>query len=189
VEQPTLAPETPTVQSVAQIVTNVPDVSSTPDEGRILPPPLTATPTVEAPTNTSVPTLTPPPLITETPSDAGGMSPAVPLVAVAGIAVAGGLVYLGAFARALPELRRYDQGFVRHDCPVCERGTLTLEEKRGSTLGVPAVRRTVRCTACRSVLREKGPQRWTYAVDRLENPTIYERYNGREITDDELKAL
>jgi hypothetical protein len=39
------------------------------------------------------------------------------------------------------------------------------------------------------VLREKGTQRWVYAVDRIENPPLFERYNGREISDDELKEL
>gem|GEM_PF-3214468 len=176
---------TPTVQAVAQVAT--PDASATPDESRVIAAPASPTPTL--PTNTPMPTatllpVTPPLVETNTSS-----SPAIPLMALAAVVVASGLVYLGAFARAMPELRRYEQGFVRTDCPVCERGTLSIEEKRGSTLGIPSVRRTVRCNACRSVLREKGPQRWTYAVDRLENPPLYERFNGREITDDELKAL
>lgn len=179
-----------TVQAVSPFITNTPasDLSPTAtDESRIIAPPATITPTL--PTETSTPTLEPTPLPAEGPSQPEEPNGMLPLVAVAGLTVAGGLVYLGAFARAMPELRRYDQGFVRSDCLVCERGSLIVEEKRSSTLGIPAVRRTVRCSSCRSVLREKGPQRWTYAVDRLENPTLYERLNGREITDDELKAL
>ncbi|NJR12602.1 hypothetical protein HC776_01575 [bacterium] len=117
------------------------------------PRPMTATPTV--PTETPLPTLTRVPLETPAPTETGS-SPLVPLVALAGVTVAVGLVYLGAFARAMPELRRYEQGFVRADCPVCERGSLVMEEKRSSTFGIPAVRRTVRCNTCRSVLREKA---------------------------------
>lgn len=182
-EPPSATPETPTLEAVAQIAT---DVSPTSEDNRIIAAPVTPTPTI--PTETPAPTLTPP-LPIEAPVEVEESNPMIPLMALAGVTVAGGLVYLGAFARAMPELRRYEQGFVRTDCPVCERGALVLEEKRSSTLGIPSVRRTVRCTACRSVLREKNPQHWTYAVDRLENPTVYERFNGREIRDDELKAL
>jgi len=183
-EPPSATPETPTTEAVAQVAT---DVSPTPEDNRIIAAPVTPTPTT--PTETPVPTLTPTPLPIEVPVETGESSSMIPLIALAGFTVAGGLVYLGAFARAMPELRRYEQGFVRTDCPVCERGALVLEEKRSSTLGIPSVRRTVRCTTCRSVLREKTPQRWAYAVDRLENPTVYERFNGREISDDELEAL
>jgi uncharacterized protein YraI len=186
-ELPSATLETPTLEAVAQVATS--DFSPTPEDSRIIAAPVTPTPIL--PSETPAPTLTPvptePPI--EVPAEAGETNPMIPLIALAGLAVAGGLVYIGAFARAMPELRRYEQGFVRTDCPVCERGALVLEEKRSNTLGIPSVRRTVRCTACRSVLREKSPQHWAYAVDRLENPPIYERFNGREISDDELKAL
>lgn len=186
-EQPSVTPVTPTGEAIAQIATS--DISATPIDSRIIAPPGTATPLLLSETPTLAPTAEPTALPIEAPAETGETSPMLPLVALAGVAVAAGLVYLGAFARAMPELRRYEQGFVRNDCPVCQRGTLVLDEKRTSTLGIPSVRRTVRCTACRSVLREKSPQHWAYAVDRLENPPIYERFNGREISDDELKAL
>jgi uncharacterized protein YraI len=188
-ELPTNTPETSsaTLQTASEFMTNTPNQAPVTETSRIIAAPVLPSPTI--PTQTPVPTLEPTPRPIEPPPDTGGPGPVIPLLALAGITVAGGLVYLGAFARAMPELRRYEQGFVRTDCPVCERGSLIVEEKRGSTFGIPSVRRTVRCNTCRSVLREKGPQHWTYAVDRLENPAIYEQFNGREITDDELKAL
>jgi hypothetical protein len=120
--------------------------------------------------------------------DAG--SAGLPIEAVVGgIALLALLIYVGLYWRGLTGSERYAKGFVIDQCPVCGRGNLVVETRDERTFGVPRARRTVRCTACRSVLRETGNRRWRYAVDPLENSWLYERYNGREIDDDTLKLL
>jgi hypothetical protein len=47
----------------------------------------------------------------------------------------------------------------------------------------------VRCDECRSVLRETTPRRWRYAVDPIENPDLYRRYNGQELDEQALIDL
>ena len=64
-----------------------------------------------------------------------------------------------------------------------------MEERQSRTFGIPSVRRTIRCDVCRSVLRETGTQRWRYAVDRIENATMYDRFNGRQVSDTDLERL
>jgi hypothetical protein len=64
-----------------------------------------------------------------------------------------------------------------------------VETKQDRLLGIPRPRRTVRCTECRSVLREVGNRRWRYAVDPMENPALYKHYNGREIDDATLVEI
>jgi hypothetical protein len=108
---------------------------------------------------------------------------------VAGITGIGALIYIGMFAQGMSNARLYQDGFVLDTCPICQRGHLTMETKQIRSFGIPHVRRTVRCDSCRSVLREKGTRRWLYAVDRLENPRLYERFNGQEVTDEELAQL
>jgi hypothetical protein len=100
------------------------------------------------------------------------------------VIVYGGLYFAGAVA-----VDRYAAGFVLDTCPVCERGTLHVETRVERIFGIPRVRRTVRCDACRSVLREVGPRRWRYAIDRLENPALYQRFNSRVIDEDQLVRL
>ncbi len=113
----------------------------------------------------------------------------IPGMIGAGIAVVGALIYIGMFAQGMNNARLYQDGFVLETCPICQRGHLTMETKQIRSFGIPHVRRTVRCDGCRSVLREKGTHRWLYAVDRLENPRLYERFNGQEVTDEELAQL
>jgi hypothetical protein len=128
-------------------------------------------------------------IIETVPDDSdGGFS--IPVEAMIGLTIL--LIVLGyifLFWRGLVAADRYRDGFVIDECPVCKRGGLTVEEKPGRLLGIPQTRRTVRCDVCRSVLRETGAGRWRYAVDRIENPTMYDRFNGKEITDDELVRL
>jgi hypothetical protein len=64
-----------------------------------------------------------------------------------------------------------------------------VEHRQERWFGVPRIRHIVRCTECRSVLRETDNRVWRYAVDPLENPVIYERYNGQEIDEAELAKL
>ena len=99
------------------------------------------------------------------------------------------LVYAGFFMRASLVADRYSDGFVIDNCPVCQRGDLSVEKRTNRLIGIPRVKRTVQCNECRSVLREVGPQRWRYAIDRLENSGLYRRFNGRVIEEDTLKQL
>jgi uncharacterized protein YraI len=178
----------------APIVTETPVV---PTETPIIPTetPIISTETPVTPTEaaiaalpTSLPTPVEPVIPSPTGGEEGGQSVPVGLI-VAGIVGLIALVYAGMFAQGMSAARRYDDGFVVGTCPVCHRGTLTVETRRSRTFGIPGVKRTVRCSECRSVLREKGTQRWIYAVDRIENPALYERLNGREVTDADLKKL
>ena len=86
-------------------------------------------------------------------------------------------------------LARYRDGFFLSICPVCEEGGLYMEEHRYRVLGIPRVRRVVRCEVCRSVLRHVGWQRWRYAVDGTANPTLYGEFNGRVLTEHRLVEI
>lgn len=114
------------------------------------------------------------------------LPPEAPLLAALGLAA---VIYGGFYAVGARRAGRYRAGFVVETCPICGQGKLFLDERRRRVLGIPRVRRTVRCSACGSVLREVGVSRWRYAVDGRANLVLYQRYNGREITDAELAAL
>jgi uncharacterized protein YraI len=96
------------------------------------------------------------------------------------------VVYVGVYINQAAQLDRYRDGFMLSICPVCEQGDLFLEERRYRFLGIPRVRRVVRCNVCRSVLRQVGRQRWRYAVDGAENSDLYDEFNGHVLTEDEL---
>jgi uncharacterized protein YraI len=96
------------------------------------------------------------------------------------------MVYAAVYAVNAANLDRYRDGFVLDVCPVCEEGDLYLEERRYRLLGIPRVRRVVRCDYCRSVLRQVGPRRWRYAVDNMENPDLYDEFNNQVMTEDAL---
>jgi hypothetical protein len=96
------------------------------------------------------------------------------------------MLYVASYAVNAANLDRYREGFVLKVCPVCEEGELYLEERGYRLLGIPRVRRVVRCDTCRSVLRQVGPQRWRYAVDNLENSELYDEFNNQVLTEDEL---
>jgi hypothetical protein len=64
-----------------------------------------------------------------------------------------------------------------------------MEQRTERFLGVPRVRRTVRCANCRSTLREVGPRRWRYSIDPNANQNMFNRYNGRVLEEDFLRAL
>ncbi len=97
--------------------------------------------------------------------------------------------YAGLYWRGASGVERYTGGFVIDRCPTCGRGTLHLETTVTRSLGIPRARYTVRCSECRSVLRGAGVRRWRYAVDRVENPSLYERYNNKIIEESELARL
>lgn len=114
----------------------------------------------------------------------------LPLEAIVGgaglLAVVG---YAGLYWLGLRGMERYAGGFVVRRCPVCQRGDLHVETRHERFLGIPRGRRIVRCTECRSVLREVGYRRWRYAVDPMENPVLYREYNGRELEEKTLVQL
>jgi len=99
------------------------------------------------------------------------------------------LTYLGVYVVQAASLGRYREGFILSICPVCEEGHLYLEERRYRLLGIPRVRRVVRCDVCRSVLRQVGQQRWRYAVDGAENSDLYTALNGRVLTEHRLMEI
>lgn len=131
----------------------------------------------------------PPPVIEE-PADAGANEVSIPAELVIGsmilILI---LAYVALYLRSAASVGRYASGFVIETCPVCQQGHLNIEARQERVFGLPRVRRTVRCDVCRSVLRQTGNGRWRYAVDRLENAVLYQRYNGEIITDSELQKL
>lgn len=105
----------------------------------------------------------------------------------------GGLLLLAGYGlfywRGATYAQQYSNGFVIDRCPVCHRGHLTVETRTDRMLGVPLARHVVRCDQCRSLLRAVGSRRWRYAVDRIENIRFYEQYNGKILTEDELRQL
>jgi hypothetical protein len=133
-----------------------------------------------------VPTLVPPGEIIP----GGDNLPRIPPEAIAGglglLAVA---VYGVLYWRSAANAERYRDGFVITRCPVCREGKLILDEHSDRVLGIPRVRRTVRCTVCHSTLREVRPRKWRYTIDKSENYALYERYNGRVFDEDFLRML
>lgn len=123
---------------------------------------------------------------TPEPSDGGGIGPEF-VVGFIGLLIILGYLYLywrGATATGL-----YANGFVVDTCPVCQKGHLSVETKQDRILGIPRARHTVRCDNCRSILRNTDAGKWRYAVDRMENPAMYERYNNKEISETTLRQL
>jgi len=135
---------------------------------------------------TDVPPLNP----VTSPDNGSSEGSRIPLEAIiGGIGVALILIYVGLYLRGLAAAERYAKGFVVEQCPVCHRGELSVEVRMERVLGIPRARHTVRCDSCRSVLRETSPRWWRYAVDRLENPAMFDRFNGREVDESTLKTL
>jgi len=108
---------------------------------------------------------------------------------VGGLALLGVIGYIALYWRGASKSERYVSGFVIDRCPVCGRGTLIVEMRETRLLGIPQIHHTVRCSACRSVLREVDTREWRYAVDPLENPHVFERFNNRVLDETELGEL
>jgi hypothetical protein len=108
---------------------------------------------------------------------------------VGGIALLAVLIYALFYWRGLVGMERYTGGFIVKRCPVCGRGELVVETRPEWFLGIQRARHLVRCTECRSVLRQTQPGLWRYAVDPLENPKLYRRFNGQEIDEQTLIDL
>jgi hypothetical protein len=73
---------------------------------------------------------------------------------------------------------------LQDECPVGKRGR--VDEKPGRLRYSTG---TAKCVDVSFQLRETGAGRWRYAVDRIENATMFDRFNGKEISDDELVRL
>ena len=106
-----------------------------------------------------------------------------------GLALLGIVGYIVLYLRGLATGERYANGFIIERCPVCQTGHLSVEVRQTRLAGIPRSRHTVRCNNCHSTLREVGPSRWRYAVDGHVNPAMFERFNGREITERNLELL
>lgn len=190
------ATEIPT-EEAAVVVTDTIVPSETPVPPSDTPQPPTNTP--EAPSETPTAEETeiiaqaatdipqPTPVDIVAPDAGGGGLPVEAIVGGLGLLLVIGYVLV--YLRGVAAVNRYNEGFILETCPVCQRGVLTLDNKQDRRLGVPIARRTARCNECRSVLREVGVQKWRYAVDPIENPRMYERYNNREISDTDLSQL
>lgn len=72
-------------------------------------------------------------------------------------------------------------------CPICG-GHLYAEEERFGRRFL-RVRRLVRCDGCRSIMRQRGNNRWHYAIDPRPNAYLHEMFNGRVFTEPELVEL
>lgn len=157
------------------------------------------------PTQTPSPTLTKTatatPTITNTPepinvvsnsqttpneSDGDGI-PLIVIIGLVAVVLLGGYMVILAIQTAA--LERYAAGFIMTDCPVCQSGHLHLEERTERLIGIPRVRRVVRCDNCRSILREVGRRRWRYAIDPHEDEKLFAELNQTIISDNELTSL
>lgn len=143
------------------------------------PEPTRAASVASAPTPTLIPSS-----VSAAPS--GGLSPEV---LIAGIVLLAILTYAVLYWRGLTGSERYASGFVVDTCPVCQRGQLIVESRQERLFGIPRARHSVRCTECRSVLREVDERHWRYAVDPLANPDLYQRFNGKVVDDQTLIDL
>ncbi|MBN1428624.1 MAG: hypothetical protein JXB07_09565 [Anaerolineae bacterium] len=168
-------------------------------------PTVTSTPTTApSPTNSPSPTSTVPtqPLATalSTPTVQPNLSIPNPFTHMpdslkAGLLIGGGTIVLGMVvyvwrrSSGMREIRRYAGGFPLDICPACHEGHLTLDEVVHYSMGVPIVRRSVRCDACRSMLRELRPGRWRYTVDPYANPALASRYKNRRLSRSDIEAM
>ncbi len=178
----TFTPTATTTPTATLTDTPVPTATATPSHTPR--PSDTPTPTAAAPV--VLPTEGAPPQTVTPPGEGGGL-PLEAVVGGAGLLLV--LAYAGLYWLGVRDLERYAGGFVVSRCPVCGRGDLTVETRPERFLGIPRGRRIVRCTECRSVLREVGSRRWRYAVDPIENPALYRQFNGREIDEETLAGL
>ncbi|NJL95097.1 MAG: hypothetical protein HC915_15960 [Anaerolineae bacterium] len=150
-----------------------------------------ATPSPSA-TPTRTPTATPTPVpinVSNVDLDAGGTQPNFLLLLVGGVLIGLLAGYAVLYARNAAALDRYAGGFAASTCPACGQGRLEIEERFYRTVGIPRVRRTVRCDNCRSILREVGQRRWRYAVDPYANPELFAEYNDKILTEQAFLAL
>ncbi len=203
----TTAPTETASPTDAPTRTLVPTLTASPNSTQTPTPesPTLEPPTLEPPTLTNAPTETPAavaaandpgggpsagsPIATVPVDDTGGeQNGRLALLAGGGLAILA-VLYAGIYVSQAGQLGRYQDGFMLTACPVCDEGELFLEERRYRLVGIPRVRRVVRCNACRSVLRQVGRGRWRYAVDGAANPELFAAFNGKVVSDDDLLDL
>ena len=138
------------------------------------------------PTTTETPTA---PFIRELRLPSQALAQVSPEMWIGGMLLVVFLLYALVYWLGLASVDRYASGFVATECPVCHQGELHLESKDQPILGIPRVRRTVKCTECRSLLREVGNRRWRYAVDRMANSSLYDYLNGKVLDDLAIQRL
>lgn len=131
----------------------------------------------------------PSPVVEVTSPDKGASGVPIGYLLGGAALILAGVVYVGAYVVQAANVARYQEGFILSTCPVCETGKLSVEDRRYRVLGIPRVRRTVRCDTCRSVLRQVSPQRWRYAVDGNANPVLYDEANGHVLTESQLLEI
>jgi hypothetical protein len=56
-------------------------------------------------------------------------------------------------------------------------------------MGIPKAKHAVRCESCGSVLRENGAGRWHYTISEFANPTLYARFNNKNVDEKTLRLL
>ena len=84
------------------------------------------------------------------------------------------------------EVKRYAGQFPLDSCPVCQTGSLHLEETIQRPLGIARVNRSVRCDVCRSVLRQVSPGTWRYSIDPYINESLATEFSGNVFTNADL---
>lgn len=177
------ATETPTLTATA---TETPTVTHTPSAT----PTFTVTPSPTS-TTTRVPsvieTTRPDDNIAQDDNDGRGLPLWILGLGLVVTLVIGG--YIMAYSLSSAGVDRYAEGFILADCPICQEGQLELEERPYHVLGIPRVRRTVRCDNCRSVLREVSKRQWRYAIDPSANVALYSEFNNQTIDEEELLDL
>ncbi len=96
-------------------------------------------------------------------------------------------IYGFAFVTGRKEVNRYADGFELESCPVCQSGTLTLDQTVSRPMGIPRVlQRSMRCDTCRSVMRSVRPGVWRYAIDPVASPELAETQKNPLVKDANL---
>ena len=109
----------------------------------------------------------------------------IPMAVVAGLGVTYGSFYMaGARSRS-----RFARGFIIERCPCCGETELHIKASRRRVLGIPKAKHAVRCESCGSVLRENGAGRWHYTISEFANPTLYARFNDKNVDERTLRLL
>ena len=162
----------------APSATPVPAASDTP-----LPPTASATPVPAAAIPTGIPTTNPTALPSPPPTVQTSGTP-IWVWGGGGLLLAVLALYFWRWLAARSELRRYADGFVLDTCPVCQIGGLHIDRHVGYQLGVPTVRRIVRCDHCNSIIRQMRPGVWRYAVDPHANPDLAANHDDMQLMTD-----
>lgn len=127
-----------------------------------------------------------PALIVPTPA---ASAPSIGLMMMGGAVGLAGVVYGGAWIQGERARRRYARGFVITRCPVCGEESLRVKVQVKRVMGIADPRHAVRCTECRSILRETPSHRWKYRINPRANPALHARYNGKMVDNRTLRSL